>query len=495
MPQEGGSARGLSGGSGGGDGLEEVAVEADAGGKVFQGKGFVGGVAAAIRQGEAEEEGVNTEDGFEAIGDDGDGTAFTDEGGCGPAEGGAEGVLGGAAESGVRIDAVGGTAVAGVDFQADAGGAVAAEVGGDECLDSVGILAGNEAEAELGGGGGGEDGFGALALVAAGDAVEFGGGACPGAFDGGVTRLAKEGGGAGKAEEVLVCEGEAGPGLALPVGQRDDVVVKTLDGDAAIGVVEGGEEAGELGDGIGDCAAVDAGVEVFVGAVEADFQAGDAAESVGEGGDAGADHAGVGDGDDIAGKVMAVGGEETGEAGAADFLLALDEEDEVDRQFAAGGEGGFDAEDVGEDLAFVVGGATGGDDAVLDVRLKGVVVPEVEGVHGLDIVVAVDEDGAAAGSVGVAGGDDGVAGGGVDGGLEADGAEAVGEPIGTGGGIGVVGGISGDAGEAEEAHEGVDLIGQRLVHGCKSGFVGNSDQRNASHTNLKENCHAPIDIS
>ena len=34
------------------------------------------------------------------------------------------------------------------------------------------------------------------------------------------------------------------------------------------------------------------------------FQAGDAAQAVGEGADAGGDHAGVGDGDDVAGAVL-----------------------------------------------------------------------------------------------------------------------------------------------------------------------------------------------
>ena len=118
------------------------------------------------------------------------------------------------------------------------------------------------------------------------------------------------------------------------------------------------------------------------------------------------------------------------EVAGADFFFAFEEEGEVDGGtpllLLPGGDGG----DVAPDLAFVVAGAAGVEGAVADGGFEGGRHPLVEGFGGLDVVVAVDEDGGAVGEVGVARDDGGVAAGGEDFGLEAEGGEVGGEPVG-----------------------------------------------------------------
>ena len=148
--------------------------------------------------------------------------------------------------------------------------------------------------------------------------------------------------------------------------------------------------------------------------MDGEFDAGDAAEPVGERGNAFGDHAGVGDGDDVAGEVGAVGVKERLEVGAADFFFAFEEEGEVEGEVAVLGEGGGDAGDVCEELAFIVGAAAGVDPAVFDAWFEGRGDPLVERVDWLDVVVAVDEESGAAGLVLIFGDEDRVASGRVE---------------------------------------------------------------------------------
>ncbi len=86
------------------------------------------------------------------------------------------------------------------------------------------------------------------------------------------------------------------------------------------------------GAGVGDGTPEDAGMQVDGRAVHLGFHAGDAAQTVGEGADAGADHAGVGNGYNIAGQEIAMRFEERLQIGAADFFFTLKKDREIDRQ-------------------------------------------------------------------------------------------------------------------------------------------------------------------
>ncbi len=144
-------------------------------------------------------------------------------------------------------------------------------------------------------------------------------------------------------------------------------------------------------------------------------------------------HAVVGDANHVAREFVAVLDEERAEARAADFLLALDEEDDVHGRRAGAGERLADAEDVREDLAFVVRRAPGVDAAVAERGFEGRRDPLIKRIGRLDIVMAVDEDGAFRRIVRRAGEDDGVPGGGADLGVEAEGLQEIREPAGASG--------------------------------------------------------------
>ena len=73
-------------------------------------------------------------------------------------------------------------------------------------------------------------------------------------------------------------------------------------------------------------------MQIRARAARDDFTAGDAAQAVGEGAGALGDHASVGDGDDIAFQFAAMRLQKRFEVRAADFFLAFEEADEVDRQ-------------------------------------------------------------------------------------------------------------------------------------------------------------------
>jgi len=312
--------------------FQQCLVKADAGFEIRYGEIFVWGMCTAIGEGEAEEESIHAEDILEAL-HDGNRSAFADHG-DGALEGSGEGALGCLAETGIGIGNVGVAAVTLDDLDLHAARDVFAEML-DDLRDSLGGgLAWHEAEGELGKGGMRDDGLGPLPLVAAADAVDLHGGTGPHALQRAVTGLADQRGGAGDLQQPRLVEREAGPCVAFPVEHWLDRVAEAGNGDPSGGVVQGREEAREGGDGVLDGAPVNAGVQVDGGAGDADFNAADAAQAVGESGHAGADHGAVRDDDHVALQFRGVFRQECGEVGAADLFLALDDEQDVDRQIA-----------------------------------------------------------------------------------------------------------------------------------------------------------------
>ena len=123
-----------------------------------------------------------------------------------------------------------------------AGGGVGGDVVLETLQDACGVLAGDQAEGDFGAGFGGDDGFGAGALVAAVDAVDVGGGARPETFQAGAALLAGGGGEADFAEEGGFVEAERAPFGELGGGGFGDAVVEVFQGDAALGVGQAGQE-------------------------------------------------------------------------------------------------------------------------------------------------------------------------------------------------------------------------------------------------------------
>lgn len=117
---------------------------------------------------------------------------------------------------------------------------------------------------------------------------------------------------------------------ALVGGEDEDIVVEAVDHDAAVAVVKGAEELAENVGGVGDGAAEQAGVEVVRRAGELEEHVDEAAQAVGDGGDAAGELVGVADDGDVGLEVVLVLLDEGGEVGAADFFFAFDEEGDVD---------------------------------------------------------------------------------------------------------------------------------------------------------------------
>jgi hypothetical protein len=86
------------------------------------------------------------------------------------------------------------------------------------------------------------------------------------------------------------------------------------------------------------------------------------------------------------------------EADAADFLLAFDENLDVDGKFSVELVERFEGFEVDMTRAFVVSCAASIDVAVADGGLKGGRSPKVQRLGGLDIIVAIKKDGGLAGS-------------------------------------------------------------------------------------------------
>lgn len=187
------------------------------------------------------------------------------------------------------------------------------------------------------------------------------------------------------------------------VGEFDDAVVEAGDRHARVLVVQGGDEAGDLGGRVRYGAAEGAGVDVLVGPVQVDLALGEAAHAGAHGGGVLGPHTGVGDDHHVGGEPLGVLLDEGAEVRGAGLLLALDQHLQVDGGggAAGGGEVGADAECVEEHLALVVGRPARVEAVAADHRLERLGVPAVGPRRGLHVVVPVDQD---RGGVGVRGG-------------------------------------------------------------------------------------------
>ena len=109
------------------------------------------------------------------------------------------------------------------------------------------------------------------------------------------------------------------------------------------------------------------------------------------------DHSGIGDDDHIAAQRLEILREEIAQIAAADLFLAFDDEVQINRQLAILLDRLLHAEDVREDLPFVVGRAAREDVAILQHRIEWRRIPELERIGRLHIVVAVNHHRLAAG--------------------------------------------------------------------------------------------------
>ncbi len=79
------------------------------------------------------------------------------------------------------------------------------------------------------------------------------------------------------------------------------------------------------------------------------------------------------------------------QAGASHLFLGVEEELHVDRQLSIDLEDRFDSFEVGEELAFIIGGSPAIHPSVPDDRLEGGRVPGIQGLGRLNVVMPVDQ--------------------------------------------------------------------------------------------------------
>ena len=198
-------------------------------------------------------------------------------------------------------------------------------------------------------------------------------------------------GGVGGPGAVVEREGGEGGPLRRPEGPHG--VVETGKGHPPRPVVEGGHQpAGPVG-GVGDGAAEHAGVQVAPGGADVDVEGHQPPHAGRDRRHVGRPHAGVGDDHHGAGQAGPLRLQQRLEVGAADLLLALDDDLHVDRHLAGAvpAEEAADGLEVAEDLALVVAGAPAEQPAGPQGGLEGRGGPLVQRVDGLDVVVAVDQ--------------------------------------------------------------------------------------------------------
>ena len=344
-------------------------------------------------------------------------------------------------------------ALAGRDFHLDIFRGDLLEVALEQARDLGAALVRDQAHRDFGVRLGREHGLGARAGVAAPDAADVQARADSGALEGGVSLLAAHLADIQKLLVFLHVKGRPGEHLAVRAGELGDLVVESGHGHAPVGVYQRGDHLAEHLDGVRHGAAVVSGMQVLVGPGHLDFQVAQATHAAVDGGDLVADHRGVADQADVRFQELAVGLDPGRQRGAADLLLALEEELDVVGELAAAHEV-FEGLDVHEQLALVVVGSAAPDGFVVHLRVEGIVIPLVQRLHRLDVVVAIDQHGAGLGIDDLLAEDDRMAGGLADAGfVGARFQQQVGEGLGAEIHVGLVLGPGADGGDAQEGEE------------------------------------------
>ncbi|MNX67347.1 hypothetical protein D3C86_984720 [compost metagenome] len=276
------------------------------------------------------------------------------------------------------------------DVQPAAGRTVILQMRKHGLDDLRGILAFHDANGQLGLGFAGDDGLRARAAVAAPHAVHVQGRAQGDPFAGRVARLTVRHA-AHLREEGGFVVGEGGGVLALARGRRFGAGMETGHGDSAVFAVQGCQQGRHLVQGIPDAAAVSPGVQVFGCGAQLDLQGGMTARARVDRGRGGAGAAAIGRQHGIRGKQVAVAFDQRAQGRAARFLFAFDEHLDVDRAGAQRGQVGEHDFKRNGGRSLDVGRAAR-IEAVADLRrFEGRGAPQFDGVGGLDVVMAIDQ--------------------------------------------------------------------------------------------------------
>ncbi len=206
-------------------------------------------------------------------------------------------------------------------------------------------------------------------------------------------------------------------GIERPIGLRNDsgerlralplrqdirrqilhAVVEAGDGDAAVVVEQAAEDVGQHADRVARAAAEHTGMQVAVGGLDGDLVIHQAAQRCRDGGRVGVPHAGVADHREVGLQFVLDRLHEWHEILRADFLLAFDQDRDIDRQRSRDLLPGAAGLDKSHQLSLVVLGAARHDDfsavgVIGDDGLERRTVPQIERIDRLHIVMTVEQD-------------------------------------------------------------------------------------------------------
>ena len=133
-------------------------------------------------------------------------------------------------------------------------------------------------------------------------------------------------------------------------------------------------------------------MQILRGAAQVDLEIGQPLQTVGNGGNSLRKLAAVGDQSEVCRKPAPVLVQELVQIFTRDLLLALDDVLQIDGRLSLSPYERLGALDVSEQLAFVIGRPPCHYVVSLDGGLERRMTPEVEGVYGLHVVVAIDQD-------------------------------------------------------------------------------------------------------
>ena len=353
----------------------------------------------AIGQGEPEEQSFRAHDGAELRGDR-DAPAFADERRLLAVKGDAQGTLRGLPHFRIRIGQIPRAAVAIGNLHRHARRQVFSQMRLREFKDFFAELIRHEPKSQFRHGVTGDHGLSPLPLVTAADAVDLRRGPRPQTLERAVTLFAEERGRACLIQHFLVAiEGKFAPGLALPIFQRLHLVVETCDRDAPFLVMQGREQLRQRCDRVRDRAAEHPGMQIHFRARDFDLKRRDPAQAIAQRRCALRDHARIRYHHYIRAQRLQVLREEIAQVSAPDLFFAFDDEVQVNGEVAIFFQRLLDAQDVRQNLSFVIGGPARKNVAVLQDRLKRRRIPKLERVGRLHIIVPVDHDRLAAGLV------------------------------------------------------------------------------------------------
>lgn len=197
------------------------------------------------------------------------------------------------------------------------------------------------------------------------------------------------------AQKMRMIKGQALPLCFHFIGKLCHTVVEMRNGDAPLIVVQTGNNLAHDADRVDGNAAIHAGMQVDVGALDGEFLAQKPAQHGHDGGCFAFEQSCIADQRDVGPQFVCVVFHEGHKAGRSAFLFALKEKGDAAGQGTMHMNPGAAGFQKRHQLPFVVGRAATANDrtfgGVFNLRIKRIIVPQVQGIDRLHIIMAIEQ--------------------------------------------------------------------------------------------------------